>query len=205
MQLVGTEVGTRFPAAGYSLIELLERRAGCGLHVGGGWRCILKPELLVLLHVGRYFRPEGFRLSGKCDILELVDPLYFRYDGVEGAAIVFRGCGVACPSCFFQGRCGGWYGLGHFWSWCCLFSGGVRAVGGGLAGRVGCVVEGVGCLPLSVRLARSEEVRAEMSCWVVVEVPSCGDGHDVKPERQVVSGAKSSVSGMGPRCAWWLH
>ena len=88
------------------------------------------------------------------------------------------------------------------WSLWCLFPGGVRSVGGGLAGRVGCVVEGVGCLPLSVtrgrqRLARSEEVRAEMSCWVVFEVPSCGDGPGVKPERQVVPGAKFSVSGMG--------
>ena len=66
-----------------------------------------------------------------------------------------------------------------------------------MAGRVGCVVEGVGCLPLSVRLARNEEVRAAMACWVVVELPSCGGGPGVKSERQVVSGAKSFVSCMG--------
>ena len=66
-----------------------------------------------------------------------------------------------------------------------------------MAGCVGCVVEGVGCVPLTVRLARSEEVRAEMACWVVVELSSYGDGPGVKPKRQVMSGAKSSVSGMG--------
>jgi len=32
---------------------------------------------------------------------------------------------------------------------------------------------------------------------IVVDGPSCGDGPGVKPERQVMSGAKSSVSGMG--------
>ena len=66
-------------------------------------------------------------------------------------------------------------------------------MGGGLAGRVGCVVEGESYLRLSVRLARSEEVRAV----IVVELSSCGDGPGVKPERHVMSGAKSSVSGMG--------
>ena len=78
------------------------------------------------------------------------------------------------------------------WSWWCLLCG-VRSVGGGLAGCVDCVVEGEGCLWLSVRLARSEEVRAA----IVVELSSCGDGPGVKPERQVMSGAKSSVSVMG--------
>ena len=79
------------------------------------------------------------------------------------------------------------------WSWWCLVPGGVRPVGGVLAGRVGCVVEGEGCLLLSVRLVRSEEVRMV----IVDELSSCGDGPGVKPERQVMSGAKSSVSGMG--------
>ena len=83
------------------------------------------------------------------------------------------------------------------WSLWCLLSGGVRSVGGGLAGRGGCVVEGVACVSLSVGLARSEEVRVEMACWVDVELRSCGDGSGVKTERQVMSGAKSSVSGMG--------
>ena len=32
---------------------------------------------------------------------------------------------------------------------------------------------------------------------IVVDFPSCGDGPGVKSERQVMSGAKSSVSGMG--------
>ena len=44
-----------------------------------------------------------------------------------------------------------------------------------------------------MRLARSEEVRAA----IVVKLSSCGDGPGVKPERQVMSGAKSSVSVMG--------
>ena len=66
-------------------------------------------------------------------------------------------------------------------------------MGGGLAGCVDCVVEGEGCLWLSVRLARSEEVRAA----IVVELTSCGDVPGVKPERQVMSGAKSSVSDIG--------
>ena len=73
----------------------------------------MKPEVLVLMYVGRYFCPEGFRLSGECEVLSLVDALYLRYDGVEGAAVVFCGCVVACPSCFFQCRCVGWHGLGH--------------------------------------------------------------------------------------------
>ena len=58
-------------------------------------------------------------------------------------------------------------------------TGSVRWVGGGLAGRAGCVVEGEGCLRLSVRLARSEEVRTV----IVVELSSCGDGPGVKTER----------------------
>ena len=162
MYLVGTEVGTRLSAAGYSFIKLLARRNGCGLHVVVGWRCVEQPELLVLLHVCRYFRPEGFRLAGETevlDLLDLIDALNLRYDGVKGAAVVFRGCVVACPSCFFQGGCVGWPGLGHVLVIVVLLPGGVRSVGGGLAGRVGCVVEGEGCLLLSVRLVRSEEVR----------------------------------------------
>ena len=38
----------------------------------------MKPESLVLLHVGRYFRPEGLRLSGEYKVMKLVDTLYFR-------------------------------------------------------------------------------------------------------------------------------
>ena len=66
------------------------------------------------------------------------------------------------------------------WSLWCLLSRVVRSVGVGLAGRVGCVVEGVvgaagvegvGCCPLSVGLVRSDKVRAEMACWIVVEGP----------------------------------
>ena len=48
-----------------------------------------------------------------------------------------------------------------------------------------------------MRLVLSDEVRADMACWVIVECPSCCDGSGVKPERQVISGAKSSVSGIG--------
>ena len=36
-----------------------------------------------------------------------------------------------------------------------------------------------------------------MACWVIVACASCCDGSGVKPERQVISGAKSSVSGIG--------
>ena len=49
-----------------------------------------------------------------------------------------------------------------------------------------------------MRLVLSDEVRADMACCVVVEYPSCFDGSVVKPERQVMSGAKSSVSGICP-------
>ena len=59
-------------------------------------------------------------------------------------------------------------GCAMSWSWWCLLPGVVRSVGGGLAGRVGCVVEGEGCLRMSVRLARSEEMRAA----IVVELSS---------------------------------
>ena len=47
----------------------------CGLRVGVGWRCVVKPELLVLLHVCRYFRPKGFRLAGKNEVVDFVDTL----------------------------------------------------------------------------------------------------------------------------------
>ena len=61
----------------------------------------MKPEILVLLHVCRYFRPGGFRLGGESevmDLIDLIDAWYLRYDGVEGTAVVFRGCVVACTS-----------------------------------------------------------------------------------------------------------
>ena len=82
----------------------------CGLYVGVGWWCVVKPEVLVLVHLCRYIRPEGFREAWETDLLgllELIDALYLRYDGVEGAAVVFRGCVVACPSSLFQGGCVG--------------------------------------------------------------------------------------------------
>ena len=44
----------------------------------------MKPEVLVLVHLGRYVCPERFRLCGECEVLSLLDTLYFRYDGVEG-------------------------------------------------------------------------------------------------------------------------
>ena len=94
-----TEVGTRFSAAGYSFIKLLARCTVCGLYVGVGWWCVVKPEVLVLLHLCHsYFRPEGFRVAGENELLgllDLIDSLYLRYDGVTGAAVVFRGCVVA--------------------------------------------------------------------------------------------------------------
>ena len=48
--------------------------------------------------VCRYFRPEGFRVAGENELLgllDLIDSLYLRYDGLTGAAVVFRGCVVA--------------------------------------------------------------------------------------------------------------
>ena len=88
MKLVCAEVGTRCSADGYSVFELLERRAGWGLQVGGGGRCVVNPDLRVLLHVDRDFRAEAFRLSWECGVpqVNLVDTVYFRYDGVEDAA-----------------------------------------------------------------------------------------------------------------------
>ena len=79
----------------------------------------------------------------------------------------------------------------------CQLPGGVRAVGGGLACVVGCVVVCLGCSSSSVNLARREEVRAEMSGLVVVEVPSLSGGSGVKPERQ-------SVWGRSPPCLAWV-
>ena len=70
----------------------------------------MKPEVLVLLHLSRCICPEGFRVALETELLgllELIDALYLRYDGVKGAAVVFRGCVVACSSCFFQGGCVG--------------------------------------------------------------------------------------------------
>ena len=110
MQLVGTEVGIRFSAAGYSFSKLLARRTGCGLLVGFGWRCVVQPEFLVLLYLCRYFCPEGFRLAGENEVLgllDLIDVLYLRYDGVKGADVAFRGCVVACPSLDWVGPCPG--------------------------------------------------------------------------------------------------
>ena len=57
----------------------------------------MKPELLVLLHVGLE--------SGECEVLNLVDTLYFRCNGVEDAVVVFRGC-VACSSCLSRSPLG---------------------------------------------------------------------------------------------------
>lgn len=66
VKLVCAEVGTRFSADNYSVGELLERRApGFGLQVGRGVRCVVTPEFWFLVHVGRDFRAEAFRLSGK--------------------------------------------------------------------------------------------------------------------------------------------
>ena len=75
--------------------------------------------------------------------------------------------------------------------------GGRWAVVGGLAGVVGCCVVVLGWLSLSARLSRREEVRAEMSGFVVVEVTSLCGGPGVKPERQSAAGSKSSVTGNG--------
>ena len=87
---------------------------------------------------------------------------------------------------------------GRGWSlWLRQLSGGVRAVGGGLVCGTGCVVVVLECLSLSVTLLRREEVRAEMSGLVMVEVTSSCSGRGVKPQRQSVSGTKSSVSVIG--------
>ena len=60
MKLVNAEVGARLSAAGYSGVELLDRRAVWGLHVDGrGW-CVFNPEHLVVLHVDHDFRSEAF-------------------------------------------------------------------------------------------------------------------------------------------------
>ena len=56
-------------------------------------------------------------------------------------------------------------------------------MGGGLACVIGCVVVVWGCLSLSVKLLRREEVRPEMSGLLVVEVTSLCGGRGVKPER----------------------
>lgn len=95
--------------------------------------------------------------------------------GGVGAAVGWRGCSL--------------------WLW--QLQVGVLAAGGGLGCLGGCVVCVVGCLSLCVKLLRREEVRAEMSDRVVVGVASLCGGPGVKPERQSVSGAKSSVSGIG--------
>ena len=65
MKLVYAEVGSRLSADGYSVVELLDRRTGCVVQVDGGGWCVVNPELLVMLHLGRDFRAEAFRLSGK--------------------------------------------------------------------------------------------------------------------------------------------
>ena len=67
VELIYAEVGSRLFADGYSVVELLDRRAGCGSQVGGGGRCVVNPELRVprLLHVNSDSRAEAFRLSGK--------------------------------------------------------------------------------------------------------------------------------------------
>ena len=88
----------------------------------------------------------------------------------------------------------GWRGW-SLWLW--QLPWGVRAVGGGLACVIGCVVVVLGCLSLSVKLLRREEVRTGMSGLVVVELTSLCYEPGVKTERQSVSGAKSSVSGIG--------
>ena len=122
----------------------------------------MKPEVLVLMHVCRYFRPEGFREVWETELLgllELVDALYLRYDRVEGAAVVFRGCVVACPSCFFQGRCVGWHGLGRVLvvvvpvAWWCSVGG--RWLGGS------CWLCGVGCGLFTVVCKAGQETGGE--------------------------------------------
>jgi len=91
-------------------MKLFARCSVCGLYVGVGWWCIVKLEVLVLLHLCRYILPEGFRVAVGNDLLgllELIDAKYLRYDGVKGAAVVFRGCVVVCPSSLLQGGCVG--------------------------------------------------------------------------------------------------
>ena len=56
----------------------------------------------MLKHVGRDFRPEGFRLLWENEVfsfLDSLDALYFRYDGVQYAAVIRRRCVFACPAC----------------------------------------------------------------------------------------------------------
>ena len=56
-ELVYAEVGSRLSAVGYSVVELLDRRAGFGWQVGGGGRCVVNSDLRVLLHMGRDVTP----------------------------------------------------------------------------------------------------------------------------------------------------
>ena len=60
---------------------------------------VVEPEVLVLKHVGRDFRPEGFRLLWEGEVCSCLDSLHFRYDGVEYAAVIRRRCVLACPAC----------------------------------------------------------------------------------------------------------
>ena len=65
VKLVYAEIGSRLSTGGYSVVELLDRRAGCGLQVGRGGRCVVTPEFRALLHMDPDFRAEAFRLCGK--------------------------------------------------------------------------------------------------------------------------------------------
>ena len=65
----------------------------------------------MVLHVGRYVRAE---VEGTVDGLEFVDSTDFLDDGVEDAAVVLRGGVVPCSARMFEGRCGGWPGLGRW-------------------------------------------------------------------------------------------
>ena len=80
-------------------MELLERYAGYGLEVGGGRWSVIEPEVLVLMHVSCDFCPEGFRLLCEGEVICFLDSLYFRYDGVQYAAVIRRRCAFACPAC----------------------------------------------------------------------------------------------------------
>ena len=53
--------------------------------------------------MGRHVSAELFRLSGELavDVLECVDSMDFRDDGVENADVVMRGCVLACSARLF--------------------------------------------------------------------------------------------------------
>ena len=77
----------------------------------------MEPEVLVLKHVGRDFRPEGFRLLWEGEVFSCLDSLYFRYDRVEDALLfvadVFWYARPACCKAVVSG------GMGSviFWPW----------------------------------------------------------------------------------------